>query len=291
MATGSVLPVSLLILVLLILPGLIGLDLYYQFSKRTSSLSRTQLLVYSTGVSLLSTVLLYFSTSFSYEFILELASWFENWASPVTGPDLNDLRISEALLFYFSHILLAGVIGAGVGFYRRDENSDRREPWHYAFNVVPNDGESLEVITKDGMTVEGEFNESAWDEGRRELYLDDPYEVVYEKRDDPDPDRHDLGRSILLHEESIRHVLFTNKDPDRQNVEDDSVDDEQRSSIGFDGADEAEQGSGTLSRVLEDNIRKVQTGLDDFQGDQTGEWEWAEDPEQDEKDESARNGS
>lgn len=90
---------------------------------------------------------------------------------------------------------------------------DRREPWRYAFETVPQPGELIEVVTSDGTIIHGDFVEAAWDENRRELFLDNPSEINYKDDGVTIEKEVPLGRNILLLRQSIEYVVFPETDP------------------------------------------------------------------------------
>jgi len=223
MALGRI-PLGLLTIILLVLPGLLALDIYFRVSKKSRSYSRIKWIGYSTGVSLASLLVLY-STSPLY--FSGLASWapeFEQTVGLVTRSQMKGSSGLETISLYLLHVGIATVLGtsAGVldrfGLNRNSPPRDRREPWSYAFNQIPADGETIEVVVNDGTIIQGDFNRTAWDDSQRELFLDDPYQVEYFDNGATIKDRQDLGRSMLLKEETISRVVFIEEDPDTTTI-------------------------------------------------------------------------
>ncbi|WP_257300243.1 DUF6338 family protein [Haloarchaeobius sp. FL176] len=221
MANPGTVPISILSIILLVVPGLLGLELYYRFSKKTESLSRIQWIVYSSLLSISSLLLIYITTPHHFEFINSSSANIVGAWNIATETEISELSVSALVSFYVLHIFAAGTAGLLIGIVdnkviHRGESLDRREPWHYAFDLVPNDQEAVEVIMEDQTVIEGRYNEAAWDESRRELFLDDPYEIIYTSDGERRLQEIDLGRSIILKEEAISWVVFTKEDPDRE---------------------------------------------------------------------------
>lgn len=77
MQNFGTLPLNFVYILLLIVPGLIGIDLCLQFSK-TGEQTRIQTVVYSVGVSLLSIGLLYVSSPLFFELVSDTATSLAN---------------------------------------------------------------------------------------------------------------------------------------------------------------------------------------------------------------------
>lgn len=255
-------PLSLILIILLFIPGVIGLDLYYRYSQRSTSLTRPQLLVYSAAVGVLSLLLLYLSSPLTFGVLTRIGSFVGEFGT-VKETDLVDLSISQLVVFYTLHVVVSGGLGIFVGSRNRAENADRREPWEYGFGKVPKDGETIEVLTANGVVVSGEYNEAAWDDSRRELFLDDPYEIEYDG--DSTVTKKDMGRSVILQEASISQVIFVEKDPDRKIASTD---------------EEVDSGEKSEDTELPDSIRELldmdeQATFADFeQRLHEEDWEW-----------------
>lgn len=238
MVSPGEVPISLLSILLLIGPGLIGLDLYFRFSGKNSSLSRLQLVVYSAAVSVASILLLYLTTPIYFPLLSSASNDVASQLGIITESELSQLKIPNIISLYLFHFFLAGIFGAGMGYAaneRSDKELDRRDAWQYAFEAVPEDGEQIEVVMEDNTTIQGQFNEKAWDADQRELFLEDPSEVEYEENGSSIDHCHDLGRSILLKEEAISRIVFTKDDPqsemDPEDAETDSGSEETQQRI------------------------------------------------------------
>lgn len=215
-------PLSLLAIVLLFVPGLVGLEVLLRTSQRRRSYSRTHLIVYSSILSMGSLFCLYVLTPIYFDGVVAFTDSIVDTLGIVTFSDGFSLSGANLVALYVLHVGFAcgiGWIGGKVIDWRQGGNRDRREPWHYAFSVVPSAGEEIEVVLHDGTIVHGSFNEEAWDESRRELYLDDPEEIVYADDGSGIEERTPLGRSILLHEQAIIQVVFIEQDPQRDIAE------------------------------------------------------------------------
>lgn len=224
MASSGNLPLSVITIILLIAPGLLGIDIYFRVSKRSDSLSRIHWIAYSSVVSLVSLIALYLLTPLYFRRVRDFTNTVAQTSNMVTIGHLSNITLANALSFYLIHLILAGVLGIIIGLLddkviHSDRSLDRRDAWQYAFNVVPSDGEEVEVTMTDGTVIQGEYNEQAWDGKHRELFLENPYEVVYSEGGGEVTERHDLGRSTLLHERSLSRIVFTEEDPYSEKAE------------------------------------------------------------------------
>jgi len=267
MASLGTLPVSLLTILLLVVPGLLGIEFYYLLSKKNASLTRIQWVVYSTFVSIISLLTLYFASPLYYEFIDGLATDTATNLNIVSEEQILALTLPVLLTLYLLHVVISSggsaLIGLGVDkILHRGRSLDRRQPWHYAFNEVPSHGEEIEVVMNDETVIQGEFNETAWDENRRELFLDNPYEVVYSQDGGERITQHDLGRSILLREEAISRVIFTIEDPDQERTQAISEEKENGPIDQTEGYESPKKLEGILEEIL--GGIPIQSELDDF---------------------------
>ncbi|MFD1588476.1 DUF6338 family protein [Halorientalis brevis] len=251
MASPTSVPVSLLVILLLLAPGLVGLQLLFRFGQRNPSPSRTQWITWSTFVSLLSLSILYFTSGLYLTHTNELATTLVDRLGLVDINTLTGLGLADIVILYMTHLMLT--LGGGVAMGKlydswNDDPLDRREPWHYAFDEGTFDGESLDVYLEDGTILRGEFIKKAWDADQRDLYLEEPYEVVEEADGE---DESDLGRSLLIQDSAISHVVFTKEDPDSERTEAVDVSDETM-----------EQMENQLRDILNENI-------DEFENEDT----------------------
>lgn len=254
MASPGRVPISLLTILLLVGPGLIGLDLFFRVTDKNRSLSRVQLIVYSATVSVASILLLYFFTPFYFTGLSAFSSNLATDVGTVTETELSELKIANIVSLYLIHFALAGILGAGLGYVanrRSEKERDRRDAWQYTFEDVPTDGEQIEVVLRDETTIQGQFNEKAWDEQQHELFLEDPAKVEYKEWSNKLEHSVDLGRSILLHEESISRVIFPKDDPQSEK---DPADDDTKS-----GSPETAKAVGSAVDTLEAKAKLEET--------------------------------
>ncbi len=174
------LPLGVVTIVLLIAPGLVGLEAYYRLSrKRRTDLSRTRLLIYSTVLSLFSLGLLYVLSPFYFAELTSALQGLVTGSNLVTGDRLTDTSLSESVALYSTHTLVSVVVGVGLGLLsdkvlNRERRQDPRDPWSYAFEErVGNESDIVAKLTS-GQTIVGSYLREAWDPERRELYLDNP---------------------------------------------------------------------------------------------------------------------
>ncbi|ADB60296.1 hypothetical protein Htur_1408 [Haloterrigena turkmenica DSM 5511] len=215
MTSATRIPISLLAIILLLVPGLVALEIYYRRTGKQSKLSRIQWVVFSVFLSLFSLLLLYVSTPIYFDQLTDIVESLSTSLNIVNDEELFSMSIPIMTVFYIIHVGVSLVIGRVIGelddrCLNPDRVLDRRPPWQYAFDEA--NSEEIEVKLRDGTVIQGQFNEAAWDKEEHELYIEDPYEVEYDGEElvgDPI----DLGRSILLKGSAITHVLFTEEDP------------------------------------------------------------------------------
>lgn len=217
MPLGNTISISLLTLLLLLAPGLIGLRLFYDVSNRKYSLTRTRLIVYSSVLSSVSALTLYIFSDYIFSYFLPSVEWIADYLNIVGESRIREISLPIAVGLYLVHISVTLIFGAFFGwgyrrykFRRHNELIDRREPWEFFFTKSPRDGERVEVTLNGGDIIQGEFNKRAFDPDQRELFLDDPYSVEYQ---DGSSAKQDLGRSIYLHADAIQQVVSIEEDP------------------------------------------------------------------------------
>lgn len=201
---------------LLFVPGILGLDCFFRAAKKKVPLSQLQRYVYSAFISMSSLIVLYVLSPIYFSPTTAWTSMTVENFNIVTETDFISLPFSNLFALYLVHIFVTVVLAGGFGLlvnYRTDGDRDLRDPWHYAFAVVPSDGEDIEVVMSDGSIIQGEYNKQAWDETKRELYLDSPKEVEYDSKTEELLRDISLGRSILLQEGEISRIIFSESDP------------------------------------------------------------------------------
>lgn len=225
MASLTTFPITLLTLLLLLTPGLMGLRLFYEASKRKSSLTRTRLIVYSSVLSGVSVFVLYVISHLLLNSFVPLTEGLADSLNIVSGSDLEAISLPGAVGLYLTHITLTVFLGTVIGrgyrackFRYHNELLDRREPWEFIFTKSPRDGEWVEVTLSGGDIIQGRFNKRAFDAEERELFLDDPHRVEYSGQE-PQDKREDLGRSIYLHPDAIQQVVTLEDDPNSDATE------------------------------------------------------------------------
>lgn len=207
--------VSLIVLVLLLVPGLVGVELYYRRTSKRSRLSRIQLIVYSIFLSIVSIFILYLTTPIYFDWINTGSSDIAQSLDIVSESEISDVSLPVLIPLYTIHIILTLFLGFLIGYvddeyWNTDRVLDRRAPWKYAFDETSS--EEIEIVLQDGDIIRGQFNESAWSKDKRELYIEDPKQVEYDGQElisEPI----ELGRSLLIMESSISQVIFVEEDP------------------------------------------------------------------------------
>lgn len=237
----STVPLSLVYVILLFVPGLLGLDLYLKSSQLVGRFTRLQYLAYSVFLSLLSLCLLYFLTPFYLGHFVIDVPFFPSDTHLATVPQLARLRLPDLVSLYILHVLSAGALGLAFGFFNRevlyaDEERDRREPWAYAFDEAARPTEYIKVHLTSGKMIEGKWAREMWSEDARELYLKNPREIRFVdgdkeiKRADGRNTKH-FARGIYIHVDAISQVELPLLDPQSELKEDkgESISDEQTS--------------------------------------------------------------
>lgn len=233
MGTIQSIPISFITLLLLLAPGLIGLRILYFYSKRKFSLTRTRLIVYSSFLSGISVLILYASSNILFQNFIPVIGVIASTLNISRESKIMHIPLWGLVGLYILHISVVIVIGAAVGLgYRKykwhwkDQILDRRDPWEYTFTESPTDGEWIEVKLQSGDIVQGKFNDRAFNPAKRELFLDDPFQVEY-----PSPNkeakRYDMGRSIYLHSGAIQQAVTLQEDPNAktsENIRDHEID-------------------------------------------------------------------
>lgn len=225
----STVPLSLVYIILLFVPGLLGLDLYLKSSQLVGRFTRLQYLAYSIFLSLLSLCILYFLTPFYLGHFVTDVPFFPDETHLATFSQLARLTLPDLVSLYILHILSASAMGLALGFSNReilnpDEDRDRREPWAYTFDEAALPPETVQVQLVDGKILEGTWERKTWSEQRRELYLQEPKEVKFNgsgKETNP------IGRGIFVHADDLSQVILTDSDPQTDPKEAEPEDGEQ----------------------------------------------------------------
>jgi len=209
-------PLNVIVLILLFVPGIIGMDLYYFTAQKRNPLTRSRRLIYSTAISAVSLLILYIVSPVYFDAGSMIIGRTAARLNIVTQEELANLVLPVGTVFYISHAALAGLGGALAGRTIRivsSSDSDPREPWHYVFEQSGSD-ERIEVLLTDDRIIHGTFDQAAWDSSQRELFLNDPEQVTYNSDGTNIESRNSLGRSLLIMRDSISQVVFLEQDPE-----------------------------------------------------------------------------
>jgi hypothetical protein len=209
-------PLNVIVLILLFVPGIIGMDLYYFTAQKRNPLTRSRRLIYSTAISAVSLLILYVVSPVYFDAGSMIIGRTAARLNIVTQEELANLVLPVGTVFYISHAALAGLGGALAGRTIRtvsSSDSDPREPWHYAFEQSGSD-ERIEVLLTDDRIIHETFDQAAWDSSQRELFLNDPEQVTYNSDGTNIESRNSLGRSLLIMGDSISQVVFLEQDPE-----------------------------------------------------------------------------
>lgn len=210
MANPGTLPVTLVTILLLVAPGYLAIRVFLRAAERTDTLDRTGKIVWSSAVSLASLLLLYLTSPIYFDGVESLGATLTKQFNVVTGETLFGSSLSTGVLLYGGHLTLLFVITVLLGLadrWRATDDRDRREPWRYAFDDA-GAGE-IEVFLEDESHIRGEFDPSAWDSSRKDLYLKQPVRIA-------DDGVESVGQSILVRSEWITRVVFPDEDRDEE---------------------------------------------------------------------------
>jgi len=218
MATGTTLPISLLTIVLLLVPGLVSLELYFRRTSKQDRTTRTKRIVYSIFLSLASLGTLYLLSPLYFDWVSKSVRSLGAVLNVASRSELLGLALFSTAVLYALHFVLTLVLGHTLGFvedefWNPDRVLDRRPPWEYAFDEAKS--EEVEVTLDDGTIIRGRFNDAAWDKESHDLYIEEPEEVQY-KDGIEIGEPTDLGRSLLLKQSAIGFVAFTKEDPNSE---------------------------------------------------------------------------
>ncbi|MEZ3142869.1 DUF6338 family protein [Halobaculum sp. MBLA0143] len=220
MANPGTLPVTLVTILLLVAPGYLAIRVFLRVAERNDTLDRTAKIVWSSAASLGSLLLLYLASPVYFDRVTDFGKALTE-SGVVTGETLFGSSLSTGVLLYGSHLLVLFVLTGPLGLadrQRGDDDRDRREPWRYAFDDAG--GGQIEVFLENGPHIRGEFDPSAWDSSRKDLYLRDPKSLSDGK---PVP----LEQSMLIRSEWITGVVFPEDDPNGGLMENEKLSEQQ----------------------------------------------------------------
>lgn len=193
-------PVStdLIILILLLLPGLLGLKLFLYRADRIGGHSRLDAVVYSIGISMISVLLLYFA------YALYLRGW----------PGFEDVQFSSLpliIVLYLGHVGVSTLLGGLSGWianrrFSGGRDTSRKEVWDYTFDEIYSDSR-VRVFTTDDSEIEGTIVRAGQPLQARDLILASPYELVDTETED-DKKAISLGDYVYIHEQAVSHIGF-----------------------------------------------------------------------------------
>jgi len=193
-------PVStdLILLILLLLPGLLGLKLFLFRAERIDAYSRLDAIIYSIGISIISVLLMYAI----YSVIL--------WRF-ATFSDVRFSSLPPIIGLYLSHVgmsSLLGEIGGRVANRRDTDGRDttRKEIWDYGFDDIYSDSR-VRVFTTEDSEIEGTVVMAGQLPQARDLILASPYELI-DTEDDDNKRAIDLGDYVYIHEQAVSHIGF-----------------------------------------------------------------------------------
>lgn len=193
-------PVStdLILLILLLLPGLLGLKLFLYRADRIGGHSRLDAIVYSIGISILSVLILYAI----YGIYLRQLPRFE---------DVQFSSLPFIIGLYLSHVGVSTLLGELSGRivnwqFSSGRDTSRKEIWDYTFDEIYSDSR-VRVFTTSNSEIEGTVVRAGQPLQARDLILASPYELI--DTDDEDNKRAiDLGDYVYVHEEAVSHIGF-----------------------------------------------------------------------------------
>ena len=210
MANPGALPITLVTILLLVAPGYLAIRVFLWRAERNYTLDRTEKIVWSSATSLASLFLLYLMSPVLFPTFDDVGSFLLDQLGFIGYSSLGSVSLPTSVLLYLTHLallLVSSELVAIADIRQTDDDRDRREPWRYAFDDA---GEGrIEVFLEDGSRIRGEFDPSAWDSSRKDLYLRDPVRLG---------DNKSVGRSMLVRSEWITRVVFPVEDPDEEQM-------------------------------------------------------------------------
>lgn len=242
MQTPGRLPLGLVTVLVFVVPGLIGLEMYFRASQRSRELSRTRLVVYSAAISLFSLLVLYFLSGPLTRRAEALGGWVRSTplviSATVPVTQSTKAELASVVILYLAHLTLSVLIGvvSGLGsrlVVDRGVSRDRRNPWELAFEDEANESGKIVVVLEDGRAIAGTHETRGWDRDQRELLLFSPKDVTEESTSRFDieavtADKSDQEQragtnaplegtdSVLLTSDVISNVYFFEMDRDRE---------------------------------------------------------------------------
>jgi len=193
-------PVStdLILLILLLLPGLLGLKLFLFRAERIDAYSRLDAIIYSVGISIISVLLMYGLYSIT---LRRLATFL----------DVQFSSLPLIIGLYLIHIGISSALGDGAGRVVNWKDTDgrdttRKEIWDYAFDDIYSDSR-VRVFTTEDSEIEGTVVMAGQLPQARDLILASPYELI-DIEDDDNKRAIDLGDYVYIHEQAVSHIGF-----------------------------------------------------------------------------------
>lgn len=194
----SALSTDLVLLLLLLLPGLLGLKLFLYRANRVGGHSRLDAVVYSAGISLFSLLILY---SFYAGSLQRL-------------PDFADIQFSSLpfiIGLYLGHIGISAILGELSGrvanwCFSNGRDKTRKEIWDYTFDEIYSDSR-VRVFTSDNSEIEGTIVRAGQPVQARDLILASPYRLLNTDNED-EKTAISLGDYVYIHEEAVSYIAL-----------------------------------------------------------------------------------
>lgn len=196
MVDVSALSTNLVLLLLLLLPGLLGLKLFLYRADRIGGHSRLDAIVYSAGISLLSLLILY--------------GVYAGYLRSL--PDFADIQFSSLpfiIGLYLGHIGISAILGELSGrvanqCFSNGRDKTRKEIWDYTFDDIYSNSR-VRVFTSDNSEIEGTIVRAGQPVQARDLILASPYRLLNTGNDD-EKTAVSLGDYVYIHEDAVCYI-------------------------------------------------------------------------------------
>ncbi|WP_122088737.1 DUF6338 family protein [Halalkalicoccus subterraneus] len=196
MVDVSALSTDLILLLLILLPGLLGLKLFLYRADRIGEYSRLDAIVYSAGISIFSLLILY--------------GFYAGWLGRL--PDFTDIQFSSLpfiIGLYLGHIVISAILGEVSSWvanrrFSNGRDKTRKEIWDYTFDDIYSDSR-VRVFTSDNSEIEGTIVRAGQPVQARDLILASPYRLLNTGNNDKKT-AISLGDYVYIHEEAVCYI-------------------------------------------------------------------------------------
>lgn len=210
---------DILILILLVVPGYLGIKYYISITGIHDTYNRLEYIVYSLLLSLCSITLLYslLSLLFAWPTLRTLL----NLSGYATVENIQGIPLVGFILLYIFHSLLTLSLSKGYALYKQSDLSDEIQPpmpYDKAWDLESAD--EIRIKTRSDNEIIGrKLSYGDYERGRGVLVLSP--ERIYRNGGD-EVNRIDDGQHLYIHEDAVSQIEFFEPeefDPDRERGE------------------------------------------------------------------------